>query len=115
MQEAQKAELEEKRLLSEAQAKIANAEQTKAQSMMESVSVKGENERLKTAMETIKSQSETQLAAVKQQLDEAQLALKNMHHNDDLQFKYDQLAQQYELAMRQLQESGEKNNGGDNE
>lgn len=114
MQKQQQAELEEKRLLSEAQAKIANAEQTKAQSMMESVKVKAENERLKTALETIKAQTQSQLADMKQQLEEAQLAVKDSHHTQELQFKYDQLAQQYELAIKQLEGSGE-NNGSDNE
>ena len=104
---AQVKELKEQQALLEAQTTIAQAEQTKAQAAQESVLLKGKIERLKTALETIKGQSENKIAELEQQLSEAQLQLKDVHHTEDLQFKYDQLQQQYEIAMAQLT-SGEK-------
>lgn len=106
-QQAQEKEIKEQQALLEAQTTIAQAEQTKAQAAQESVLLKGKIERLKTALETIKGQSDNRIAELEQQLSEAQLQLKDVHHTEDLQFKYDQLQQQYEIAMAQLQ-SGEK-------
>ena len=105
--QAQEKELKDQQATLEMQSTIAQAEQTKAQAAQESVLLKGKIERLKTALETIKGQSENKIAELEQQLSEAQLQLKDVHHTEDLQFKYDQLQQQYEIAMAQLT-SGEK-------
>lgn len=108
-QQAQEKEIKEQQALLESQTTIAQAEQTKAMAAVESVQLKGKIERLKTALDTIKGESESRIAALEQQLSEAQLQLKDVHHTEDLQFKYDQLQQQYEIAMAQLKNSGDNN------
>lgn len=113
-QKAKEAELKEKELLATVQMKIAEAEQGKAQAAQMSVQVKGENERLKTQLEAVKSSSDATIQDLQQQLKEAELQLKDVHHTEDLQFKYDQLAQQLEIALAQLEQAKQaaKNAGG---
>lgn len=116
-QKAKEAELKEKELLATVQMKIAEAEQGKSQAAQMSVQVKGENERLKTQLQAVEAQSQATIQDLQQQLKEAELGLKDTHHMEDLQFKYDQLAQQLEIALAQLEQAKQaaKNAGGKNE
>jgi hypothetical protein len=112
-QEAKASADKEKQLLTQVQTTIAQAEQTKANAAIESVQVKGQNERLKTELSTLKGKHETQISMLQQELSEAQLQLKDVHHTEDLQFKYEQLQQQYDIAMAQLNNSDSKDSKDD--
>ncbi len=101
----QEADLKEREMLAQAQATIARAEQEKAAAAMQSVQVKGQNERLKTALQTLQSKTDATIQELQQQLSEAELQLKDVHHTEDLQFKYDQLQQQLAIALAQIEQS----------
>lgn len=108
----QEMEIKERQMLADAQTKIANAEQAKAQAAGMSVQVKGENERLKTQLSALEAESSATISQLQQQLKEAELGLKDTHHMEDLQFKYDQLAQQLEIALAQLEQAKQGQNNG---
>lgn len=104
-EKAQQADLKERQLLANAQETVAKAEQGKAQAAMAGVQIKGQNERLKTQLQTLESKSAAIIQDLQQQLKEAELQLKDVHHAEDLQFKYDQLQQQLEIALAQLEQA----------
>lgn len=87
-QAQQKKELEEAQMLSQANAKIAEAEQGKAQAALANVKLTAENKQLQMQLDAIKNNSDDEIKRLKQQLDEAQ-ALSNSNHKDrELDFRY---------------------------
>jgi len=84
----QEAELKEKQLLAQTQEKIAQAETTKAIAAQQSVELKAQLENQKQMHELEKSQWDTELKALKQQLDEAKTL-------GDQEIKREQIAHSY--------------------
>lgn len=114
-QAQQKKELEEAQMLAQTNAKIAEAEQGKAQAALANVKLTAENKQLQMQLDAIKNSSDDEIKRLKQQLEEAQ-ALSNSNHKDrELEFRYydsDQRAaiERERIAMQALgkKPSGEK-------
>lgn len=87
-QAQQKKELEEAQMLAQTNAKIAEAEQGKAQAALANVKLTAENKQLQMQLDAIKNSSDDEIKRLKQQLEEAQ-ALSNSNHKDrELEFRY---------------------------
>lgn len=87
-QAQQKKELEEAQMLAQTNAKIAEAEQGKAQAALANVKLTAENKQLQMQIDAMKNSSDDEIKRLKQQLEEAQ-ALSNSNHKDrELDFRY---------------------------
>lgn len=84
----QEAEMQEKKAMVEAQAKIAQAEVQKAEAQMMNVQLKNQVDQLKNQIQNEDNMSKTQLASIKQQLEEAKTMLGARSKDDELEFKY---------------------------
>ena len=88
MQQQQQKELQEAQMLAQTNAKIAEAEQGKAQAALANVKLTAENKQLQMQLDAIKNSSENEIKQLQQQLAEAQ-ALSNANHKDkELEFRY---------------------------
>lgn len=88
MQKQQQKELQEAQMLAQTNAKIAEAEQGKAQAALANVKLTAENKQLQMQLDAIKNSSENEIKQLQQQLAEAQ-ALSNANHKDkELEFRY---------------------------
>ena len=88
MQQQQQKELQEAQMLAQTNAKIAEAEQGKAQAALANVKLTAENKQLQMQLDAIKNSSENEIKRLQQQLAEAQ-ALSNANHKDkELEFRY---------------------------
>lgn len=88
MQQQQQKELQEAQMLAQTNAKIAEAEQGKAQAALANVKLTAENKQLQMQLDAIKNSSENEIKQLQQQLAEAQ-ALSNAKHKDkELEFRY---------------------------
>ena len=115
-QAQQKKELEEAQMLAQTNAKIAEAEQGKAQAALANVKLTAENKQLQMQLDAVKNSSENEIKQLQQQLAEAQ-ALSNSNHKDkELEFRYYDSNQRAEIekyridtqAQLKKQPSGEK-------
>jgi hypothetical protein len=86
--QAQQQQMKEQQMLLETQIKIANAEESKAQTASRNVELKSQNEHLKLQLESFQQQADNELAAVKQQLEEAKTLLATQGKSEELDFKY---------------------------
>ena len=88
IQQQQQKELQEAQMLAQTNAKIAEAEQGKAQAALANVKLTAENKQLQMQLDAIKNSSENEIKQLQQQLAEAQ-ALSNANHKDkELEFRY---------------------------
>ena len=88
MQQQQQKELQEAQMLAQTNAKIAEAEQGKAQAALANVKLTAENKQLQMQLDAMKNSSENEIKQLQQQLAEAQ-ALSNANHKDkELEFRY---------------------------
>lgn len=88
MQQQQQKELQEAQMLAQTNAKIAEAEQGKAQAALANVKLTAENKQLQMQLDAMKNSSENEIKQLQQQLSEAQ-ALSNANHKDkELEFRY---------------------------
>ena len=103
-------------MLAQTNAKIAEAEQGKAQAALANVKLTAENKQLQMQLDAIKNSSENEIKQLQQQLAEAQ-ALSNANHKDkELEFRYYDSNQRAEIekyridtqAQLKKQTSGEK-------
>ena len=116
MQKQQQKELQEAQMLAQTNAKIAEAEQGKAQAALANVKLTAENKQLQMQLDAVKNNSESEIKQLQQQLAEAQ-ALSNSNHKDkELEFRYYDSNQRAEIekyridtqAQLKKQPSGEK-------
>ena len=115
MQQQQQKELQEAQMLAQTNAKIAEAEQGKAQAAMANVKLTADNKQLQMQLDALKNQSDTEIKQLQQQLAEAQ-ALSNANHKDkELEFRYydsDQRASiERERIAMQSQKQTKQNTG----
>lgn len=102
MQQQQQQALKEKQLMVEAQAKIAEAETTKAIAAQESVRLKAQIESQKQQYELYKASVENELKALKQQLDEAKLLVDQSKVESEIAHKYYQTDTNAAIAREQI-------------
>lgn len=116
MQQQQQKELQEAQMLAQTNAKIAEAEQGKAQAALANVKLTAENKQLQMQLDAVKNNSESEIKQLQQQLAEAQ-ALSNSNHKDkELEFRYYDSNQRAEIEKYRIdtqvqlkkQTSGEK-------
>lgn len=88
MQQQQQKELQEAQMLAQTNAKIAEAEQGKAQAALANVKLTAENKQLQMQLDALKNSSDNEIKQLQQQLAEA-TALSNANHKDkELEFRY---------------------------
>ena len=87
-QQSQKAEMEQKQKELEFQNKIADAETSKAQTAAMNVQLKAQVDNTKNELVNQKQMLDAQLAAVKQQLAEAESIISADEQSEELRFKY---------------------------
>ena len=117
MHQQQQKELQEAQMLAQTNAKIAEAEQGKAQAALANVKLTAENKQLQMQIDAMKNSSDDEIKRLKQQLEEAQ-ALSNSNHKDrELEFRYydsDQRAaidrERIAMQSQSKKPSGEKKN-----
>ena len=116
MQQQQQKELQDAQMLAQTNAKIAEAEQGKAQAALANVKLTAENKQLQMQLDAVKNNSENEIKQLQQQLAEAQ-ALSNSNHKDkELEFRYYDSNQRAEIEKYRIdtqvqlkkQTSGEK-------
>lgn len=106
-QEAQKKELEEAQMLAQTNAKIAEAEQGKAQAALANVKLTADNKQLQMQLDAVKNQSDAEIKQLQQQLAEAQ-ALSNATHKDkELEFRYYDSDQRAEIERLRISTQAE--------
>lgn len=104
-QASQKASEEQKQLeaaMAQAQMKIADAEQQKAAAQSESVRAKAQIDSMKNTITAIQNQHKSQIEAMKAEFEQVKLRLEQRMSEAELQFKYDQLAQQGALELEKI-------------
>lgn len=107
-QQAQEAELKEKQLLAQTQEALAKAETVKAQAAQESVQLKGQLENQKQTHELYKAQAETQIKALKQQLDEAKVLGDQDIKREEIAHRYYQTDMTAQIAREQMGQAEEE-------
>lgn len=110
MQQQQQKELQEAQMLAQTNAKIAEAEQGKAQAALANVKLTAENKQLQMQLDAIKNSSENEIKQLQQQLAEAQ-ALSNANHKDkELEFRYYDSDQRAAIERERIAMQSQKNN-----
>lgn len=110
MQQQQQKELQEAQMLAQTNAKIAEAEQGKAQAALANVKLTAENKHLQMQLDAIKNSSENEIKQLQQQLAEAQ-ALSNANHKDkELEFRYYDSDQRAAIERERIAMQSQKNN-----
>ena len=108
MQQQQQKELQEAQMLAQTNAKIAEAEQGKAQAALANVKLTAENKQLQMQLDSIKNSSENEIKQLQQQLAEAQ-ALSNANHKDkELEFRYYDSDQRAAIERERIAMQGQK-------
>lgn len=108
MQQQQQKELQEAQMLAQTNAKIAEAEQGKAQAALANVKLTAENKQLQMQLDAIKNSSENEIKQLQQQLAEAQ-ALSNANHKDkELEFRYYDSDQRAAIERERIAMQGQK-------
>ena len=108
MQQQQQKELQEAQMLAQTNAKIAEAEQGKAQAALANVKLTAENKQLQMQLDAIKNNSENEIKQLQQQLAEAQ-ALSNANHKDkELEFRYYDSDQRAAIERERIAMQGQK-------
>lgn len=108
MQQQQQKELQEAQMLAQTNAKIAEAEQGKAQAALANVKLTAENKQLQMQLDAIKNNSENEIKQLQQQLAEAQ-ALSNSNHKDkELEFRYYDSDQRAAIERERIAMQGQK-------
>ena len=108
MQQQQQKELQEAQMLAQTNAKIAEAEQGKAQAALANVKLTAENKQLQMQLDAIKNRSENEIKQLQQQLAEAQ-ALSNANHKDkELEFRYYDSDQRAAIERERIAMQGQK-------
>lgn len=108
MQQQQQKELQEAQMLAQTNAKIAEAEQGKAQAALANVKLTAENKQLQMQLDAIKNSSENEIKRLQQQLAEAQ-ALSNANHKDkELEFRYYDSDQRAAIERERIAMQGQK-------
>ena len=108
-QSKQQMEIQERKMLAEAQAKIAAAEESKANTASQNIQLKAQIEQGKLQAVAAKTQADSQIAILKQQLNEAEAIASMEGDTDNLQFKYWETKQRMALERERIR-STEKNN-----
>lgn len=110
MQQQQQKELQEAQMLAQTNAKIAEAEQGKAQAALANVKLTAENKQLQMQLDAIKNSSESEIKKLQQQLAEAQ-ALSNANYKDkELEFRYYDSDQRAAIERERIAMQNQKNN-----
>lgn len=110
MQQQQQKELQEAQMLAQTNAKIAEAEQGKAQAALANVKLTAENKQLQMQLDAIKNSSESEIKQLQQQLAEAQ-ALSNANYKDkELEFRYYDSDQRAAIERERIAMQNQKNN-----
>lgn len=110
MQQQKQKELQEAQMLAQTNAKIAEAEQGKAQAALANVKLTAENKQLQMQLDAIKNSSENEIKQLQQQLAEAQ-ALSNANHKDkELEFRYYDSDQRAAIERERIAMQSQKNN-----
>ncbi|AIK67509.1 portal protein [Cronobacter phage vB_CsaP_Ss1] len=108
MQQQQQKELQEAQMLAQTNAKIAEAEQGKAQAALANVKLTAENKQLQMQLDAIKNSSDNEIKQLQQQLAEAQ-ALSNANHKDkELEFRYYDSDQRAAIERERIAMQGQK-------
>lgn len=113
-QESQQAALKEKQMLADAQTKIAEAEQGKAQAAIASVQVRSENERLKGKIQSQRDMFEAQINQLEHELEVAKLGQKDNQAMGELEFKYYNAGLQAQIAREQMNKATTNGDNGHN-
>lgn len=109
MQQQQQKELQEAQMLAQTNAKIAEAEQGKAQAALANVKLTAENKQLQMQLDAIKNSSESEIKKLQQQLAEAQ-ALSNANYKDkELEFRYYDSDQRAAIERERIAMQNQKN------
>lgn len=88
MQKQQQKELQEAQMLAQTNAKIAEAEQGKAQAALANVKLTADNKQLQMQLDAVKNESDSQIKQLQQQLAEAQALANSNHKQQELEFRY---------------------------
>lgn len=114
----QKKEAEEAQLLAQTSIKIANAEEGKAQAALRNVELTSQNKQLQMQIDAQKSDYDSELKALQQQLAEAQALASANHKAAELEFRYYDSDQRAQIERERIESqkqnkmnkpSGEKN------
>lgn len=107
-------EMQEQQLLAQVQLKIANAEESKAQTAMQNVNLTAQKNQLQIQLDAQKAMADDQIKQLQQQLSEAQ-ALSNSNHKDkELDFRYYDSDQRAELERLRIAATLNKDSGESN-
>ena len=108
MQQQQQKELQEAQMLAQTNAKIAEAEQGKAQAALANVKLTAENKQLQMQLDALKNSSDNEIKQLQQQLAEA-TALSNANHKDkELEFRYYDSDQRAAIERERIAMQGQK-------
>ena len=88
MQQQQQKELQDAQMLAQTNAKIAEAEQGKAQAALANVKLTADNKQLQMQLDAVKNESDSQIKQLQQQLAEAQALANSNHKQQELEFRY---------------------------
>ena len=101
-QQAQQAEMQEKKVMAESTAKIAEAEAQKAKATTMNVQLKSQIDFQKNQLALQKQQSDNEVSALKQQLEEAKLIVNSGEEDDALIYKYRELEEKMKLERERI-------------
>lgn len=87
-QETQKAEQEQEQALTQAQMKVANAEESKARTAGMNAQLRAEIDSVKNQISAVEKKAQAEIAIYKQRFDETQSQMDSVAKNQELQFKY---------------------------
>jgi hypothetical protein len=111
--EQQKKEAEEQQMLAQVQIKIANAEESKAQTAKQNVELTAQKNQLQQQLDAQKMLSDNQIKQLQQQLNEAKELASTQHKSEELQYRYydtDTRAETERLRIAAtMKQSGESN------
>tara|TARA_R110000744_G_C19370310_1_gene562416 strand:+ start:2485 stop:4611 length:2127 start_codon:yes stop_codon:yes gene_type:complete len=104
-QESQKSQQEAQMKEIEFKNKIADAETSKAETAQINVKLKSQVDQGKNNLAFMKHQSESEISSLKQRLDEAEAILKSEERDAELEFKYWDSKERYEVQRAQIKAS----------
>lgn len=102
---AQEAAMKEKQIMLDAQMKIANAQEQLTRIEGMNVQLKSQNEATKAQLKAMEQASQARTDQLTQQLEQAKEVIRTITANKELQFKYYQADQVYDIELRKLNQS----------
>lgn len=112
---AQEQEMREQKVMLDAQAKIANAEEMKANVSGQNVHLKSQNDQMKIQLESEKARSAANLDMLSQELEESKAALATKGKSEELEFRYWEAAQRMQVERMRIEATSQNNKGSENE